>query len=131
MRLAAVLALAALPLATAACLKSGCSQTNVWGVQIAVYDQGGTAQADSALAVLSEGTYRDTMKITQYDINTGAPLVLSGAKDRAGLYDLCVRKAGFADFSQTNIVVAATACGIAPQQFQVVLQPLTPTSPVC
>lgn len=131
MRLGTVLALALLPLAGAACLKSECSQSNVWGVQIAVRDQGGNAQADSALAVLTDGFYKDTMKITQFDLNTGVPLVLSGAKDRAGLYDLCLRKPGFADYQQNNIIVAATTCGIAPQQFQVILALPNSTSTVC
>ncbi len=130
MRLAAVLALAALTLAGSACVSSSCGQSNVWGVQIAVYDQSGNSQADSALAVLSDGTYRDTMRVNGLDQN-GVPLVLAGARDRAGLYNLCLKKAGFADYMQNNIVVAATSCGISPQLFQVTLQPLAQNSPVC
>ncbi len=126
-------AVAALALAGAACsnsLSGTCSQNGVWGIQVSVRDQNGGAQADSALGVLTDVLYRDTMKIQGLDIN-GVPLILAGARDRAGTYDMCIRKTGFADYIQKNIVVPATACGVSPQLFEVTLVPPAQNSPVC
>ncbi len=126
-----VAAAMALPLAAgSACVKAECSQNGVWGIEIAVRDQNGTAQADSALAVLTDISYKDTMVVNGFDID-GRALVLAGARDRAGVYNLCLRKTGFADYIQNNIQVPATACGINQQLFQITLALPSDTATVC
>lgn len=129
MRRWTLLALTLVPVISTACLKGVCEQTGVPGVQIAVRDADGVAQADSAFAVLSDVTYRDTMKVIQ--IEGGRGLVLAGAVDRSGVYNLCIHKTGFADYIKNDIVVPQTACGIEPVQFLAILAPASDSANVC
>ena len=130
-RFRVALALGLLPLATGSCFEAVCKQSGVYGVRVVVRDQALNPQADSAVGILTDGSYRDSMRVLDLDPVTGAGLSLAGARDRAGIYDMCIRKAGFADYHQANVVVPTTACGIQGELFQITLVPPDSTSTVC
>jgi len=70
----------------------------------------GAFEADSALGVLRDGEYVDTMRVSGVT-SDGIPRSLQGAMERAGTYDVRVEKDGFRLWTRENITVESGDCG--------------------
>jgi hypothetical protein len=70
----------------------------------------GAPEADSALGVLRDGDYVDTMRVTGVT-SEGTPLSLQGALERAGTYDVQIEKEGFRPWTRENVTVESGECG--------------------
>ncbi len=78
--------------------------------------QTGAPEADSALGLLRDGDYVDTMRVTGVT-SEGAPLSLAGAMGRAGTYDVRIEKEGFRPWTRENVTVASGNCGPQTRRF--------------
>lgn len=73
-------------------------------------------EADSALGVLRDGDYVDTMRVSGVAPD-GTPLSLQGAMERAGTYDVRIEKDGFRPWSRENVTVESGDCGPQTRRF--------------
>lgn len=70
----------------------------------------GAPEADSALGVLRDGDYVDTMRVAGVT-SEGRPLSLQGAMERAGTYDVQIEKQGFRPWTRESVTVESGECG--------------------
>lgn len=127
-RWAFLLAAAALPLAAACSLKTDCTQTGIWAVQVGVEDAN-TAEpiADSTFATaVAVGGYTDTLGIVGLYID-GRPWVLGGAVDRPGVYDVFLSRPGYHPWEARELTVVEGACGVQPVRLRAQMCPTSTT----
>lgn len=81
----------------------------------------GAPAAAGATLIVRQGTYADTVQG-----GPAASATLSAASERAGTYDVLVRKPGYQDWTQENVTVRrAGACDrLDPVRLQAELQPV-------
>ena len=75
----------------------------------------GAPEADSALGLLRDGDYVDTMRVSGVT-SDGTPLSLQGAMERAGTYDVQIEKEGFRPWTRENVTVESGECGPQTQR---------------
>jgi hypothetical protein len=91
-----------------------CTENFVWGVHVGVQDSlTGVPSASGAQLVARDGAYADTASYppNRPDLDN-LPLIAAG--ERAGTYTVTVRKAGFVDWEQRDVVVTADECHVRP-----------------
>ena len=91
-----------------------CTDNFVWGLQVEVQDSVTSApSASGAQLIAREGAYADTASYppNRPDLDN-LPLVAAG--ERAGTYTVTVRRAGFVDWEQRDVVVTADECHVRP-----------------
>jgi len=119
------LALLAVPLVSACSLQTDCTQTGVYGIQVAVEDSVSFEPiADSSFGtVVAIDGYVDTLGLIELYID-GRPWRLGGAADRPGTYDVFVRRPRYVDWELREVVVAAGNCGVMPVQLRARMCPV-------
>ena len=130
---AVVLAVSAVALLCGGCQFSDpdephpCTAIYVAGVSIEVTDAGtGFPAACGAVLYVTEGAYAEA---DSGICLAGRPdeeqyLWLSGAYERAGVYDLRIEKDGYVAWEREGVVVTADACHVRTVHLAVALQPL-------
>jgi hypothetical protein len=122
MRIRTAAALAALPLALAACPVGPtltCTDEARSTLVLEVRDaRTGAPAAQGARGTLREGTYSDTLVAT-------SPLHLNAMEtwERPGRYDITVEKAGYRTFTRTGVEVGKDACHVRTRTVEVGLEP--------
>lgn len=106
-------------MALSACSDEGqlgppCSDEARAGIIVTVRDaQTGEALADSALGLAYEGTFVDTLRqIPRLPVFNLSELV--GVYERPGIYTVVIRRQGYQEWMQTNVVVKRDECHVIP-----------------
>ena len=76
-------------------------------LSIRVVDATGNAIAAGATATVTDGPFSQTVQNPTCD-----GCLLSAANERVGVYSVVVSKAGYQDFTASNIVVTANRCHV-------------------
>ena len=123
----AALALAALA-ALAACSGGkadygvNCPDIYAYGVVVSVRDSTSGADAVAgATGVAIDGTFRDSVSVPSGKSPQASAISLAG--ERAGTYTVIVRKAGYKDWTNSNVVVTRDACHVRTVTLTAQLQP--------
>lgn len=110
----------------------GCPGWERHGIEIEVRDaRTGVPAAHGATGWVKDGSYTDVLQVSGW---TGSPpdpsnaLVLSGAMERRGRYDVVVRKAGYQEWRRSGVRVGGNSCGVEPVRLRAELVPLTGSS---
>lgn len=119
------LALLTVPLVAACSLQTDCTQTGVYGIQVAVEDSN-TAEpiADSSFGTAaSPDGYVDTLGLIELYAD-GRPWRLGGARDRPGTYDVFLSRPGYVDWERREVVVPEGNCGVMPSRLRARMCPV-------
>ena len=108
-------------LGTAACSSSGptavaCTGDPVYGLAITVENAAtGAPVTDSASVVISDGSYVESY---HYLGAAGQPAsgTIHAASERAGTYNISIRKSGYAAYDTAGVNVTKDACHVQPVQ---------------
>ncbi len=88
------------------------------GIQVDVRDAAtGEPAADGAIAYAQEGAYVDTLR-TIPNLPPYASSMMAGVYERPGVYTVVVRKSGYRDWVQSNVIVTADECHVITVQLQ-------------
>jgi len=116
-----VLALAACTLASACSNLTGnaCTAEYVYGVNVEVVDAlSGEGIAEGATLTIRDGPYIELVTETLDGI------VLSGAGERPGHYELGVTRSGYQPWSLTGVIVVRGECHVSPATARAELDPM-------
>ncbi len=93
-----------------------------WAVEVTVLDSAtGLPRADSAVAVIRDGGYVDTLHLVGF---VGSePASLAGSNGRSGVYELTITRPGYATWTATQLVATDGACGLEGVRVTAHLQP--------
>jgi len=123
---AVVLGAGLLALTSCNVLDSGgpiCTGQFVSGIHVSVQDSvTGVPAASGATLIAIDGSYADTASIPAQRPDLDSRTLLA-AGERAGTYDLTVRKAGFLDWHRTSVVVTPNECHVNPVEMTARLKP--------
>lgn len=109
------------PLTATACSEDPvrCTGSFAYGISVQVQDSvSGAAAATGARLVLREGAY---VEIADQPLGG---VSLSGAGERPGVYSVTVEKAGYHDWTRTNVRVTADECHVQGVSLTARLQPM-------
>ncbi len=109
----------------------GCSEAGVncldpggrdWAVEVTVLDSTtGVPRADSALAVIRDRGYVDTLRLVGF--YGSEPASLGGSNGRPGVYELTITRPGYATWTATQLMASEGACGLEGARVTAHLQP--------
>lgn len=92
------------------------------GIQVDVRDATtGEPAADGAIAYAQEGAYVDTLR-TFPSLPPQASSMMVGVYERPGVYTVVVRKSGYRQWVQSNVIVTKDECHVITVQLQVRLE---------
>jgi hypothetical protein len=97
----------------------GCAAVVYPAVMVEVRDAAGAPAAMGAWLVARDGAYADSATA---DVTTGN-LEIGVALERAGRYDVTVRKAGFKTWTRADVVVTRGLCNVRTAELTAVLEP--------
>jgi hypothetical protein len=84
-------------------------------IEVEVRDAGsGQPAATGAVGVLTDGAFADTLRIIgwTHHPSDAAALVLGGAEERPGVYDVRIEKEGYATWERKAVRARAGECGV-------------------
>jgi hypothetical protein len=93
------------------------------GIVITVLDASGAAASCGAQALITEGTYSETVQLPPMLPGCNDSIALSGAFERPGTYRVTVSKPGYQSVLFSNVVVAADVCHVIPVALTASLTP--------
>lgn len=99
-----------------------CPDNYAYGIVVSVRDS--TTGADAvagATGIASDGAFRDSVSIPSGTSPHASAISLVG--ERAGTYTVTVRKAGYRDWTNSNVVVTRDACHVRTVTLTAQLQP--------
>jgi hypothetical protein len=106
---------------------AGCDAMLRDAIQVAVHDADtGLPAASGVTGWVQDGAYMDSLRVSgwagpPFDSTTAARM--SGARERAGRYDVYLRKPGYAPWQQLSVRVHRNSCGVIPAELQANLVP--------
>ena len=103
----------------------GCTEEARPGIIVSVRnDATGAPAAEGAILTLTDGSFRQTV-----DETTIRGLVLFGAVERPGVYDVAVDKDGFEEWRREGVTVGLTpdGCHVVTVELEARLEPLEGT----
>ena len=103
-----------------------CTLEAVFGLRVEVRNGvTGEPEAEDATGTARDGEYVETLLIVPAQ-GTDRPLLMIGAVERPGSYDVSVTKAGFLEWTASNVTVTADECHVIPVTLQANLIPVAP-----
>lgn len=82
----------------------------------------GAPEAKNASGVLVDGTYTDSLRVTE-ETGEGIPLALAGGFERAGTYTVRIEKPGFEAWVRDGVEVDEGECGPKTERLTARLEP--------
>ena len=138
-RRAALFLVAALPFALAGCTQSAsrdpestptpaprlCTEILVAGLVVEVRDaRTGLPAAYDASGTITDGAYKETLSVEGGMTTTpDKALLLVGAWERPGIYDVVVEKPGYRAWSMSQVAVITDECHVLTVHLQADLEP--------
>ena len=69
--------------------------------------------AENALVIITDGDFREALLITGYEgSDSSSAVTVSGALERAGIYDISVTLIGYKDWSRSGVEVTSGVCHV-------------------
>ena len=100
-----------------------CTAEFVYGISVRVRDSvSGAPTASGATLVARDGSYADSVRAVGGLDADAIPLSVAG--ERAGIYSLTLRKAGFGDWTLQGVRVERGECHVVPVALTALLQRL-------